>query len=151
MELTAIDHVGIAVHDLDAAVADHVRLYGARVTHTEQLPAQGVREALLAVGDGFIQLLEPTRDDAAVARFLARRGEGLHHVAYRVPDVEAALARLAQRGARLVDTAPRAGSRGTRIAFVHPATAAGTLVELVEAPDPDPTAAPDPHPGPSAR
>ncbi len=142
MELTAIDHVGIAVHDLAAAVAAHERLYGATVAHTEELAEQGVREALLAVGDGFVQLLEPTRADSPVARFLARRGEGLHHVAYRVDDLAATLERLAARGAQLVDTVPRAGSRGTRIAFVHPASSAGALVELVELPAQDPGDAP---------
>lgn len=132
MILTTIDHVGLAVADLDEAVAFHQRCYGAEVAHREEIDADGVREALLAVGDGYIQLLEPTRDDSPVGRFLAQRGPGLHHVGYRVDDCAAALARLAAEGARLIDEQPRPGSRGTTVAFVHPKSHFGTLVELVE-------------------
>lgn len=134
MILTTIDHVGVAVADLDEAVAFHQRCYGAEVAHREEIDADGVREALLAVGDGYIQLLEPTRDDSPVGRFLAQRGPGLHHVGYRVDDCAAALARLAAEGARLIDEQPRPGSRGTTVAFVHPKSHFGTLVELVEEP-----------------
>lgn len=134
MILTTIDHVGVAVADLDEAVAFHQRCYGAEVAHREEMDADGVREALLAVGDGYIQLLEPTRDDSPVGRFLAQRGPGLHHVGYRVDDCAAALARLAAEGARLIDEQPRPGSRGTTVAFVHPKSHFGTLVELVEEP-----------------
>lgn len=134
MILTTIDHVGMAVADLDEAVAFHQRCYGAEVAHREEIDADGVREALLAVGDGYIQLLEPTRDDSPVGRFLAQRGPGLHHVGYRVDDCAAALARLAAEGARLIDEQPRPGSRGTTVAFVHPKSHFGTLVELVEEP-----------------
>lgn len=134
MILTTIDHVGVAVADLDEAVAFHQRCYGAEVAHREEIDADGVREALLAVGDGYIQLLEPTRDDSPVGRFLAQRGPGLHHVGYRVDDCAAALAHLAAEGARLIDEQPRPGSRGTTVAFVHPKSHFGTLVELVEEP-----------------
>lgn len=134
MILTTIDHVGVAVTDLDEAVAFHQRCYGAEVAHREEIDADGVREALLAVGDGYIQLLEPTRDDSPVGRFLAQRGPGLHHVGYRVDDCAAALAHLAAEGARLIDEQPRPGSRGTTVAFVHPKSHFGTLVELVEEP-----------------
>ncbi len=131
---TEIDHVAIAVRDLDAAAAWYERAFGARVVHREVVERDGVAEALLAVADSYVQLLTPTRDDSPVARFLATRGEGLHHVGYRVADCAAALAAVRAQGGRVIDEAPRPGSRGTTVAFVHPSAAFGTLIELVEDP-----------------
>jgi len=131
-ELTAIDHVAIAVHDLEAAIAYYRDTFGADVTHREVVEADGVEEALLAVADSYIQLLTPVRDDSPVARSLATRGEGLHHVGYRVQDCAAALARVKAEGHRVIDEAPRPGSRGTTVAFVHPKSSFGTLIELVQ-------------------
>jgi len=134
MRLQRIDHVGYAVEDLEEAILYHQRLYGALVTHREEMPRDGVREALLAVGGSFIQLLEPTRPDSPVARFLARNGPGVHHIGYGVADVAATLADLKELGVRLVDDHPRPGSRGCTVAFLHPKGAMGVLVELVEDP-----------------
>jgi methylmalonyl-CoA/ethylmalonyl-CoA epimerase len=131
--LTGIDHVAIAVRDLDAAIEWYSDVLGATVTHREVVEADGVEEALLAVSDSFIQLLTPTRPDSPVARSLDQRGEGLHHVGYRVTDCEVALHAAVEAGARAIDAAPRPGSRGTTVAFLHPKTAFGTLVELVQA------------------
>ena len=127
-----IDHIGVAVADLDAALALHADTYGLPVAHRETLAAQGVEAVLLDVGESHVELLAPLGEDTPVGRFLAARGPGLHHVAYAVQDVEAALARLRARGLRLVDEAPRRGIRGTRVAFLHPTTAGGVLTELVE-------------------
>ena len=132
--LTELDHVGIAVHDLDAAVAYYRDIFGAEVTHREHIELDGVEEALIAVADSYIQLLCPTRPDSPVARFLERRGEGLHHVGYRVEDCATALAAVRAGGGALIDEAPRPGSRGTTVAFVHPKGAFGTLIELVQEP-----------------
>lgn len=134
MKLQRIDHVGYAVEDLDAAVAYHERLYGAEVAHREEIASDGVREALLAVGPSYIQLLEPTRPDSPVARFLERHGEGVHHIGYGVADVAATLTDLKALGVRVVDDHPRPGSRGCTVAFLHPRGAMGVLVELVEDP-----------------
>lgn len=134
MILTTIDHVGLAVWDLEEAVEHHQRCYDAEVVHREEISSDGVREALIKVGDGYIQLLEPTREDSPVATFLARNGAGLHHVGYRVDDCAAALERLKDQGVRVIDEQPRPGSRGTTVAFVHPKAHFGTLVELVEEP-----------------
>ena len=134
MSLTEIDHVAIAVRDLDAAVAWYEAALGARLAHREVVESDGVEEALLAVAESYVQLLTPTREDSPVARFLAARGEGLHHVGFRVDDCAAALASVKAAGARLIDEAPRPGSRGTTVAFVHPKGAFGTLIELVEDP-----------------
>jgi len=130
--LREIDHVAIAVRDLDAAVAWYASTLGARTVHREVVESDGVEEALVAVAESYVQLLTPTREDSPVARFLERRGEGLHHVAYRVDDCAAALVAARAAGARLIDEAPRPGSRGTTVAFLHPSTSFGTLVELVE-------------------
>jgi methylmalonyl-CoA/ethylmalonyl-CoA epimerase len=130
--LTEIDHVAIAVRDLDAAVAWYESALGARVVHRERVESDGVDEALVAVADSYVQLLTPTRPDSPVARFLERRGEGLHHVGYRVDDCAAAIESVRASGARVIDEAPRPGSRGTLVAFVHPQGAFGTLVELVQ-------------------
>jgi len=132
VKLLNLDHVAIAVHDLDAAVEAHRRRYGVEPLYREVVESQGVEEAMIPVGGSFIQLLQPLADDTPVGRFLARHGEGLHHVAYAVADIEAALEHLRSVGAELVDEMPRIGGRGARIAFVHPADMAGTLVELVE-------------------
>jgi methylmalonyl-CoA epimerase len=131
-ELLEIDHVAIAVRDLDAAADWYARTLGAEVTHRERLESDGVEEALLRVADSYVQLLTPTRPDSPVARYLERRGEGLHHVGYRVSDCAAALRSMKDAGAATLDDAPRPGSRGTKVAFVHPKSAFGTLIELVE-------------------
>ncbi|MYB04605.1 MAG: methylmalonyl-CoA epimerase [Acidimicrobiaceae bacterium] len=130
--LTEIDHVAIAVRDLDAAIAWYRDALGAEVEHRETVERDGVEEAMLAVADSYVQLLTATRDDSPVARFLERRGEGLHHIGYRVEDCAAALERMVQAGATPIDETPRPGSRNTTIAFVHPKGAFGTLIELVQ-------------------
>jgi methylmalonyl-CoA epimerase len=130
--LTEIDHVAIAVHDLDAAAAWYLQVFGATVVHREHVVSDGVQEALVAVADSFVQLLSPTRDDSPVAKFLATRGEGLHHVAYRVENCARALEAVRAAGYRTVDAVPRPGSRGTTVAFLHPAASFSTLIELVE-------------------
>jgi len=132
--LTDIDHVGIAVDDLDAAVALYGRLLGVEPAHRERVEDQGVEEVLLAVGSSYVQLLAATGPDTPVGRFLDRRGEGVHHVGYRVTDLEATLARLQEAGVPLIDERPRPGSRGTMVAFVHPKAFRGVLVELVQEP-----------------
>lgn len=135
MKLLNLDHVGIAVEDLDASVGAYRSRYGVEPLYREVVEVQGVEEAMLPVGGSFIQLLQPLAPDTPVGRFLARHGEGLHHIAYAVADIEAALAHLENEGARLIDREPRAGGRGARIAFVHPGDLAGTLMELVELSD----------------
>jgi methylmalonyl-CoA/ethylmalonyl-CoA epimerase len=130
--LEQIDHVGIAVPDLDAAVERYREMFGVEPAHRERVESQGVDEVLFRVGVSYIQLLGALGPDTPVGRFLDKRGGGIHHVAYRVDDVAAALETLKERGARLVDETPRPGSRGTTIAFVHPASTEGVLVELVQ-------------------
>lgn len=132
--LTTIDHVGIAVPDLDAAIDFYARTFGVRSVHEETNEEQGVREAMLAVGDGDtrIQLLAPLSPDSAIARFLDRNGPGLQQLAFRVDDVEAVAATLRAHGLRLLYDAPRRGTSGSRVNFVHPKDAGGVLVELVE-------------------
>jgi methylmalonyl-CoA/ethylmalonyl-CoA epimerase len=130
--LTEIDHVAIAVRDLESAIAYYRETYGVDVAHREVVEKDGVEEALLPVADSFVQLLTPVRDDSPVAKFLENKGEGIHHVGYRVADVAAALARVRAAGHRVIDEAPRPGSRGTTVAFVHPKEAFGTLIELVQ-------------------
>lgn len=132
--LRAIDHVAIAVRDLEAAVEYYRTTFGAEVAHREIVESDGVEEALIAVANSFVQLVSPTRDDSPVARFLDRRGEGLHHVGYRVDDCAAAIDAVRRSGGHLVDEVPRPGSRGTTVAFVHPKGAFGTLIELVQEP-----------------
>lgn len=136
MKLLNLDHVAIAVQDLDAAIDGYASRYGVTPLWREVVESQDVEEAMIPVGGSFVQLLRPLSPDGAVGRFLAARGEGLHHVAYAVPDIEAALAHLEGSGARLIDREPRIGGRGARIAFVHPGDLAGTLIELVELADP---------------
>jgi len=130
--LTEIDHVAIAVNNLDDAIAWYERTFGATVEHREIIEHDGVEEALLKVADSYIQLLCPIRDTSTVAKFLATKGEGIHHVGYRVDSCQAAFDAVEAAGGRLIDAAPRPGSRGTTVAFVHPKSAFGTLVELVE-------------------
>jgi methylmalonyl-CoA epimerase len=130
--LTEIDHVAIAVDDLEAAIAYYRDTFDCEVAHREFVERDGVEEALLKVADSYIQLLRPFRDDSAVAKYLATKGQGIHHVGYRVADCAAALERVKAEGHRVIDEAPRPGSRGTTVAFVHPKTAFGTLIELVE-------------------
>lgn len=132
MLLTEIDHVAIAVEDLEAAIDYYRSTFGCEVEHREVVERDGVEEALLKVADSYVQLLTPTRADSPVAKYLERRGEGLHHVGYRVADCAEALAAVRAAGHRVIDEAPRPGSRGTTVAFVHPKTAFGTLIELVE-------------------
>jgi methylmalonyl-CoA/ethylmalonyl-CoA epimerase len=124
--------VGVAVEDLDAAIAVHRDTYGMPLVHRETLVDQGVEAALLEVGESHVELLAPLGSDTPVGRFIARRGPGLHHVAYRVDDVAAALDELRTAGMRLIDEVPRAGIRGTRVAFLHPSAAGGVLTELVQ-------------------
>jgi methylmalonyl-CoA/ethylmalonyl-CoA epimerase len=130
--LTDLDHVGIAVEDLEAEIQRYRTAFGLEPDHRETVESQGVEEVLFAVGTSYVQLLRPLADDTAVGRHLARRGPGVHHVAYRVDDVATALERLRAEGFALVDETPRPGSRGTTIAFVHPKAMGGVLVELVQ-------------------
>ena len=132
MALTEVDHVAIAVRDLDAAVQWYAETLGAQLAHREVIEKDGVEEALLKVADSFIQLLTPIRDDSPVAKFLASKGEGIHHVGYRVEDCAIALNQAVEAGAKAIDSQPRPGSRGTTVAFLHPKTAFGTLIELVQ-------------------
>jgi methylmalonyl-CoA/ethylmalonyl-CoA epimerase len=137
--LTRIDHVGIACADLDRAVGLYQATFGLEVVSLEVNSEQGVREAMLrvgpgggAAGPGYVQLLEPLGVDTPVGRFLARRGEGIHHVGYGVSDIGSALAEIAGTGVRLIDSRPRHGSMGASIAFLHPADLGGVLTELVQ-------------------
>jgi methylmalonyl-CoA/ethylmalonyl-CoA epimerase len=130
--LTKIDHVGIAVEDLDAAVESYRETFGIEPFHRERVDSQGVEEVLFDLGGSFVQLLGALGPNTPVGRFLERQGPGLHHVGYRVDDIVAALERLRRQGLRLIDRAPRPGSRGTSIAFVHPSATGGVLVELVQ-------------------
>ena len=132
MLLINLDHVALAVVDLDEALARFRRMYGVAPSSREVVEAEGVEEAMILVGGSQVQLLAPLSPDSPVGRFLARRGEGLHHVAFAVPDLDAALAHLEAEGAELIDRKPRRGGGGARIAFVHPRAFGGTLTELVE-------------------
>ena len=130
--LTEIDHVAIAVRDLEGAIRYYRDTYGVDVDHREVVESDGVEEALLKVADSYVQLLTPINDESPVAKYLEKRGEGLHHIAYRVDSCADALARVKAEGHKVIDEAPRPGSRGTTVAFIHPKTAFGTLIELVE-------------------
>jgi methylmalonyl-CoA/ethylmalonyl-CoA epimerase len=132
--LSRVDHVGIAVEDLDATLERYTRGLALPVAHREVLEDQGVEAVLLDVGDAHVELLRPLGPDTPVGRHLARRGPGLHHVAYGVEDVEAELERLRAAGLRLVDERPRPGIRGTLVAFVHPQATGGVLTEIVQPP-----------------
>jgi len=131
-KLTEIDHVGIAVRDLDAVVKWYEQMFGATVAHRERIESDGVEEALIKVADSYIQLLTPYTDESPLAKFMERNGEGLHHVGYRVDDCGEVLEAVKEQGARVVDEHPRTGSRGTTVAFLHRKTAFGTLIELVQ-------------------
>ena len=135
MKLLNLDHVAIAVHDLDSAVAGYVSRYRVEPLYREVVEEQGVEEVMIPVGGSFVQLLRPLSPDTPVGRFLARRGEGLHHVAFAVASIESALTHLHEEGARLIDDSPRVGGREMRVAFVHPGDLGGTLIELVEMSD----------------
>ena len=130
--LKEIDHVAIAVRDLDAAVAYYEKVFGATVAHREVVESDGVEEALVKVAESYIQLLTPTRDDSPVAKYLEKKGEGLHHVGYRVDNCAVALQAVKDAGGQVIDQQPRPGSRGTTVAFVHPKAVFGTLIELVQ-------------------
>jgi len=132
MLLLNIHHTALAVTDLDVALERFRELYGVEPLYREFVESQGVEEAMIAVGGSHVQLLQPLDRDTPVGRFIDRNGEGLHHIAFQVADIEAALSQLEQQGARLVDAKPRTGGGGHRIAFVHPEAFAGTLIELVE-------------------
>ena len=129
---TAVDHVGVAVDDLDAALTLYRDTLGMPLVHRETVAEQGVEAALLDVGESHIELLSPLGPDTAVGKFLARKGPGLHHVAYRVESVEEALAALSKAGMRLIDERPRTGIRNSRVAFVHPSSTGGVLTEIVQ-------------------
>src|SRR5437763_9099256 len=130
--LSTIDHVGVAVDDIDAALALYRDALGMPLVHRETVAEQGVEAALLDVGDGHVELLQPLGPETPVGKYLARRGPGLHHVAYRVDDIDAALPALAAAGIRLIDEQPRIGIRGSRVAFLHPASTGGVLTEIVQ-------------------
>ena len=132
MLLTEIYHIAIAVKDLEAAIAYYQDAFGATVDHREVVESDGVEEALLKVAESYIQLLTPTRPDSPVAKSLEKRGEGLHHIGYRVNNCAEALAAMIAAGATPLDKAPRPGSRGTTVAFIHPKGSFGTLIELVQ-------------------
>jgi methylmalonyl-CoA epimerase len=132
MLLTEIDHIAIAVKDLAAAITYYQNAFGATVDHREVVESDGVEEALLKVAESYIQLLTPTRPDSPVAKAIEKRGEGLHHIGYRVNNCAEALAAMIAAGATAIDKAPRPGSRGTTVAFMHPKGSFGTLIELVQ-------------------
>jgi methylmalonyl-CoA epimerase len=130
--LDRIDHVGVAVSDLDAGIALYERTFAMPLAHRETVESQGVEAALLDVGDGHVELLAPLGPETMVGKFIAKRGEGLHHVAYAVDDIDATLGRLKQDGAELIDAEPRPGIRGSRVAFLHPRATGSVLTEIVE-------------------
>ena len=127
-----VDHIGVAVEDLDAAIALYAESLQMELVHREVVEQQGVEAVLLDVGENHVELLQPLGPDTPVGKFLAKRGPGLHHVAYQVADIDAALAQLKARGLRLIDEQPRVGIRNSRVAFVHPASSGGVLTEIVE-------------------
>jgi methylmalonyl-CoA epimerase len=127
-----IDHIGVAVEDLDAAIALHEQTYGMELVHRETVAEQGVEAVLVDVGENHVELLAPLGPETPVGRFLARKGPGLHHVAYQVADIDAALDELRSAGLRLIDESPRAGIRASRVAFLHPSATGGVLTEIVE-------------------
>ena len=130
--LGQIDHVGVAVEDLEGAIALYEGTFGMPLAHRETVEAQGVEAALLDVGDGHVELLKPLGPDTPVGKFVAKRGGGLHHVAYAVADIDAALEELKNRGVELIDSEPRVGIRSSRVAFIHPRSTGSVLTELVE-------------------
>jgi len=128
----ALDHVGVAVSDLEAAIALYEESFGMELVHRETVSEQGVEAVLLDVGDSHVELLRPTGPETPVGRFMESRGGGLHHVAYRVADIETTLRRLSETGIRLIDEEPRTGIRQSRVAFLHPKSTGGVLTEIVE-------------------
>ncbi len=130
--LDRIDHVGVAVADLDASIPLYEGTFGMPMVHRETVESQGVEAVLLDVGDGHIELLQPLGPDTAVGKFLERRGEGLHHVAYAVDDIDATLSQLIKAGVKLIDEQARVGIRGSRVAFLHPKATGTVLTEIVE-------------------
>ena len=127
-----IDHIGIAVNDLDAAVKLYGGSFDMAEQHRETVEEQGVEALLLEVGEGHIELIKPLSEDSGVAKFIAKNGEGMHHVAYQVDDIDAALEKVREAGLRLIDEKPRTGIRGSRVAFLHPKSTGGVLTEIVE-------------------
>ena len=130
--LTKINHIGIAVQSLDAAIPFYRDNLGMAFAGIEDVPEQKVRVAMLEVGESKIELLEPTSSESPVAKFIEKNGAGIHHIAYEVTDIEAAIAKLLSDGVRMVDEKPRSGAHGTRIAFIHPKTTLGVLTELCQ-------------------
>jgi methylmalonyl-CoA epimerase len=130
--LARIDHIGVAVEDLDAALALYERDLGVALVHRETVEEQGVEAVLLDVGENHVELLAPLGPDTPVGKFLARKGPGLHHVAYQTADIDSELDRLRGAGLRLIDEQPRVGIRGSRVAFLHPAATGGVLTEIVQ-------------------
>jgi methylmalonyl-CoA epimerase len=129
---TRVDHIGVAVEDIDAALKLYERDYGMTLVHREVVSSQGVEAVLLDVGENHVELLAPLGPDTPVGKFLAKRGPGMHHVAYQVPDIEAVLASLREAGVRLIDEQPRSGIRDSRVAFLHPKSSGGVLTEIVQ-------------------
>jgi methylmalonyl-CoA/ethylmalonyl-CoA epimerase len=129
---TRLDHIGVAVEDLDAALALYERDYAMTLVHREVVSEQGVEAALLDVGENHVELLAPLSPDTPVGKFLAKRGPGMHHVAYQVTDIEATLQALRDAGMRLIDEQPRTGIRASRVAFLHPKSSGGVLTEIVQ-------------------
>jgi methylmalonyl-CoA/ethylmalonyl-CoA epimerase len=127
-----IDHIGVAVTDLDEAIALYERDYGMALVHRETVSEQGVEAVLLDVGENHVELLSPLGDDTPVGKFLAKKGPGLHHVAYQVSDIDATLDALRAAGLQLIDQTPRTGIRNSRVAFLHPKSTGGVLTEIVE-------------------
>jgi methylmalonyl-CoA/ethylmalonyl-CoA epimerase len=127
-----IDHIGVAVEDLDGAIALYEESFEMTLAHRETVASQGVEAVLLDVGEGHVELLAPLGPETPVGKFIARSGAGLHHVAYAVGDIDAALPRIAAAGIKLIDNEPRTGIRGSRVAFLHPRSTGGVLTEIVE-------------------
>lgn len=149
--ILGIDHIGIAVSDLDAAIRLYRSLFGSGPDSTEEVADQKVRTAFFSAGESNIELLEPTGDDSPISKFLARRGDGIHHICLAVADLERFLDELRQSGVRLIDSVPRTGAHGKRVAFVHPKSTGGVLIELSEAPRGEPCPPRRaPHDGPAS-
>ena len=129
-----IDHIGIATNGIDDAARFYLESLGLQIERVEEVASQKVRVAMLPLGESRVELLEPTSDDSPISKFLAKRGPGIHHIAVRVPDIRASLAELKEKGARLIDEQPRTGAGGCLVAFIHPSSTGGVLLELVEHP-----------------
>ena len=129
-----IDHIGIATNGIDDAARFYLESLGLQIEYVEEVASQKVRVAMLPLGESRVELLEPTSDDSPISKFLAKRGPGIHHIAVRVPDIRASLAELKEKGARLIDEEPRTGAGGCLVAFIHPSSTGGVLLELVEHP-----------------